>query len=332
MKAKGGGKGGGKSGNGWGKGGYRKGLNSLEGEHGGGGDDQEWPVDAWEEGAPHSWTLNSLTKKVSAVRTCQPCLAGTSVTETGVPPCPLKKRLVWANRTRFEVLGENEENDDEQEEPEVSEPGVISEESKDEKQKPKRMPRMPRKKKNYQKSLSPLMRNDGQQRGDGPSAQGNRPLYALKPKYQGFKPVQVVVDSAAVDCVMARTTINEIRSNPDAPLKQGEAAKAGVSYVAADGGEIPNEGEQLVDMMTKEGHECDMTWQVADIQKPLLSVRALTKSGHQVNFRQNDGEIVNNATGRKIHFVRRGDLYVVTMWMRAREESSEPGFRRQGKK
>ena len=288
--------------------------------------------DGWEEGTPHaSWTLNSLTRKVSPPSACQAC--GTD--EIEAPPCSLKKRLMWASRTRFEALEEAEDDDRGDQEVENIEPTAVDGDPRAGKHGPGKMPRMPkvpRKKENNKKSLSPLMRNDGQCQEGGAQAPDSRALYALKPKYQGFKPVQVVVDSAAVDCVMSKTTVNELRSDPEAPLKQGAAAKAGVSYVAADGGEIPNEGEQPVDMLTREGHECDMTWQVADIQKPLLSVRALTKTGHQVNFRQNDGEIINKATGRKIHFIRRGDLYVVTMWMKAREGGGEPGFHRQGRK
>ena len=74
-----------------------------------------------------------------------------------------------------------------------------------------------------------------------------------------------------------------------------------------------------------------MTWQVADIQKPLLSVRALTETGHQVNFRKHDGEIINMAIGKNFHFARRGDHYVVTMWVRAKS-CNEPGFHRRGSK
>ena len=144
-----------------------------------------------------------------------------------------------------------------------------------------------------------------------------------------MKPVEVVVDSAAVECVMARKDLDRLRDNPEEPLRQGEAARAGVHYVSADGGEIPNEGEQDVDMVTKEKHEVGMTWQVADIKRPLLSVPAMAKAGHEVRFREKDGEIINVHTKKSIHFVKKGELYVTTIWMRARR-NTEPGFHRQG--
>ena len=116
-----------------------------------------------------------------------------------------------------------------------------------------------------------------------------RQVYSLNARYKDFKPVQVVVDSAAVDAVMCKGTIEELRGPNAGPLKKGEAALQGINYVTADGGEVPNEGEQGVNVLTREGHVCDMTWQVADIQKPLLAVAALTRTGHEVRFRANGG-------------------------------------------
>ena len=197
------------------------------------------------------------------------------------------------------------------------------EKEKNIKKKEPKMGRIPKK-----RQVWPLWRSDTVQPEPKPE---KREIYALRKQYQGFKPVQLVVDSAAVDCVMPKKILDTVRINSEAPLKQGEAAKAGINYVAADGGEIPNEGEQEVDMLTKERHECQMTWQIADIQKPLLAVASLAKTGHEVRFRKRDGEIINLHTGKKIHFVKQGELYVVTVWMRAREPD-EQGFQRQGKK
>jgi len=156
-------------------------------------------------------------------------------------------------------------------------------------------------------------------------------MYTLKPKYKGYQPIEVVVDSAAVDPVMSRRIADEIRGDTGGPLRQGASALAGVHYVSADGGEIPNEGELDVDMVTQEKHKVGMTWQVADIKKPLLSVPAMTKTGHEVRFRKSDGEIVNKATGKSIKFVKKGELYVATIWMKMRG-AGEPGFHRPGRK
>ena len=158
-----------------------------------------------------------------------------------------------------------------------------------------------------------------------------RAVYALKKKYEGYKPIQVVVDSAAVDCVLAKGDSDKLRGDTQEPLKKGPAAKEGICYIAADGVEIPNEGELDVAVNTQEGHECQMTWQVADIQKTLLAVPALTKSGHEVVFRKKDGYIRNLKSGRTIKFDKKGELYITTMWMSTRrpsEKSRSSSFRR----
>ena len=175
----------------------------------------------------------------------------------------------------------------------------------------------------------PLGRND-RVAEEGDDSKEPRPIYSLKTKYKEYVPYQVAVDSAAVECVLTKRDASGLTGGDAKLLIQGGAAKNGVKYVSADGGEIPNEGELDVDLLTREGHECGMTWQVADIQKSLLAVSALTKTGHEVQFRKNDGDIVNLKTGKKIRFVRRGDLFVLTMWMKRRKPKGDAGFRRQG--
>ena len=180
--------------------------------------------------------------------------------------------------------------------------------------------------KNWKKAgIYKLGRSDLEDKLDG------RALYALKTDYKGYKPIEVVVDSAAIECVMSKRALEKVGLDPNKELRQGPAAKAGINYVAADGGEIANEGEQDVDILTKEKHACTMTWQVADIQRPLMAVASLTKTGHEVNFRKKDGEITNLQTGKKIHFIKKGGLFVVTLWMKVRKDEKE-GLQGQGKK
>ena len=84
-------------------------------------------------------------------------------------------------------------------------------------------------------------------------------------------------------------------------LRQGEAARAGVTYEVANGEEIPNLGERLLPIMTLEGTTRGLTAQVADVSKPLQAVRQLTQTGHLVVFGDGDeGQchyIVNKVTG-----------------------------------
>ena len=81
-------------------------------------------------------------------------------------------------------------------------------------------------------------------------------------------------------------------------------------YVAADGGRIPNLGECKVHVLTKEQHRSSITFQVADVQKPILSVSALTSLGHAVVFGKTGGAITHLRSKRKIHFQKKGCVCV----------------------
>ena len=70
----------------------------------------------------------------------------------------------------------------------------------------------------------------------------------------------------------------------DYEITRGEAAIAGVRYEIADGNEIPNLGEKLLPIMTREGAWRALKAEVADISRPLQSVRSLVKTGHRVVF------------------------------------------------
>ena len=53
-------------------------------------------------------------------------------------------------------------------------------------------------------------------------------------------------------------------------MVEGEAKRNGTVYMAADGGEIPNMGEQKVPFKTFEGFSGQVDFQVADVQRPTV--------------------------------------------------------------
>eukprot|EP00969_Alexandrium_andersonii_P019902 868735-Alexandrium_andersonii.AAC.1 len=59
----------------------------------------------------------------------------------------------------------------------------------------------------------------------------------LKPEYQGYKRLQVAIDSGASASVIPEAFLNGHTVRPS------EGSRKGVSYLAADGGRIPNRGE-----------------------------------------------------------------------------------------
>ena len=84
-------------------------------------------------------------------------------------------------------------------------------------------------------------------------------------------------------------------------IVRSDASRAGVHYEFANSEEIPNLGEKLLAVVTEEGSWRGLKAQVADVSKPLQSVRSLVRSGHVAVF--GDGEIgcshyvLNKTTG-----------------------------------
>ena len=130
----------------------------------------------------------------------------------------------------------------------------------------------------------------------------------------------------------------------DREVTKGEAARNGVHYVAADGGRIPNLGEVKINLLTKEKQKASVTFQVADVHKPILSVGALTAQGHRVMFNRDGGTITLFRSGRRIAFQKKDGVCKMELLMApsgkgsaraataasAGPNTTAPGFTRQG--
>ena len=127
----------------------------------------------------------------------------------------------------------------------------------------------------------------------------------------------MLVDSGAAANVIPNGLLE------DYEIVAGEAKRNGTVYMTADGGEIPNLGEQKVAFRTFEGHSGEVDFQVADVQRPLLSVTSVTEKGSRVEFDDHGGQIISPNGKRKIRFHRRGGIYILDLWV--------PPFQRQGK-
>ena len=136
-------------------------------------------------------------------------------------------------------------------------------------------------------------------------------------QFQGsWERVPVTVDSGAIDTVIPRRVAQGIS------LKQTEASRNGLKYRSASGNAIVNEGERNLRGYTKEANLVDMTAQVAEVTKPLGSVRAFVKAGNRVVFDAGGSYIQNKATGVKTDIEDRNGAYVFDLWIpRGKSES-----------
>ena len=96
---------------------------------------------------------------------------------------------------------------------------------------------------------------------------------------------------------------------------------------------MDNEGQIIMEMLAPledgEYNEVDVTWQVADVCRPLLSVsKVCDKAEHTITFDAKRA-VVRNSKGRTVCiFLRKGNLYIGRMKVR---NPAHPSFGGQGK-
>ena len=71
-------------------------------------------------------------------------------------------------------------------------------------------------------------------------------------------------------------------------------SKRGVEYEVANGIKIPNMGENNFIGHTGEGHARNLTAQVCEANKALLSVSKLVRAGNKVVFGDTDGNYIED--------------------------------------
>ena len=125
--------------------------------------------------------------------------------------------------------------------------------------------------------------------------------------------IETILDSGATVTVIPPHVGHAYEVLPSA------ASRAGVKYEVANGEEIPNLGEKLMPVMTREGSMRGLRAQVADVSKALQSVRALVKAGHMVIFGDGDeGQshyVYNKFTGETNEVTDDGINYLMGMYI-----------------
>ena len=92
----------------------------------------------------------------------------------------------------------------------------------------------------------------------------------------------ITIDSGAGSSVMPRRMMMNKNT-----IRESAGSRAGVNYVPAGGGKIPNEGEFDFEFKTTEGNAETWTFQVAEINKALGAVSQLVDLGYKVIFDNN---------------------------------------------
>jgi hypothetical protein len=142
-----------------------------------------------------------------------------------------------------------------------------------------------------------------------------------------YMDVDVAVDSGAGDNVLAAVDV------PGHKVQESPGSIRGQQFKGAGGHVMANEGQMVLAMLAPtEGdnhNEVDVTWQVADVCRPLLSVSKICdKANHTVTFDAKRA-VVRDTKGRIVcTFMRKGNLYIGRMKVK---NPSHPSFGGQGK-
>jgi hypothetical protein len=101
----------------------------------------------------------------------------------------------------------------------------------------------------------------------------------------------------------------------------------GLHYVSASGNRLPNKGEQKVKFLTRDGIWATLLFQVAGINKPLVSVSRLIDEGWRVVFDDEGSYLMHKKSKKMIHIDRTKGVFTVDAYVEP--EDSKPVFSRQ---
>ena len=102
---------------------------------------------------------------------------------------------------------------------------------------------------------------------------------------------------------------------PGISIIDNDLSRSGVEYEVANGESIANLGERRCQVMTVGSMiPKQITLQVADVHKPLLSITACSDMGFDCYLSKEGGSLRNRMTGEVIPLERRGFLYSSRMW------------------
>ncbi len=95
------------------------------------------------------------------------------------------------------------------------------------------------------------------------------------------------------------------------------ASLRGMEYEVANGQSIPNLGERWCLEWTENATEVKrMVMQVADVHKGLLSLSRCADMGYEGRFGRYVGALICESTGKIIPLMRKGNLYVLRVWIK----------------
>ena len=102
----------------------------------------------------------------------------------------------------------------------------------------------------------------------------------------------------------------------------------GLHYVSASGTRMPNKGQQVIKFLTHGGTWASWTFQLAAINKPLVSVSKLIDDGWRVVFDDEASYLIHKKTKRTIQLQRERGVFTIDAFVDPADSADAP-FSRQ---
>ena len=144
-----------------------------------------------------------------------------------------------------------------------------------------------------------------------------------------WEEICMVMDSGAADAVAPDAMAESI------PITESPGSRQGQHFMTADGTRIPNKGQKSFTAVSEEGQRLGLTFQIADVSRPLASVGKMCDNHKAVLFMRKGGYVIDLNTGDRTRFNREEGVYIMKTWApkthtSANRRSPAPGFARQG--
>ena len=129
------------------------------------------------------------------------------------------------------------------------------------------------------------------------------------------------VDSGATETVIAQQMLSMME------IKDSPQSRRGVEYEVANGIRKQNLGQKGFTGHDEAGAEREVTAQVCDVNKALLSVSKMCRAGNKVVFGAPEGNYIEDlTTGERIWMIEEGGMYALKMWVRSDGKSAHEPF------
>jgi hypothetical protein len=125
-----------------------------------------------------------------------------------------------------------------------------------------------------------------------------------------WEEIEMAVDSGATETVVNEDMLKSIET------KDSWASKHGVEYEVANGERIPNMGEKKFQGITEGGTMRNLTAQVCEVNKALLSVKKIIAAGNRVVFDEDGSYIEDKNSQEKIWLKEDKGMFMLKMWVK----------------